>query len=347
MPKYLYIEEKAAQNPESRRIRQSLPNCKTCNIQDHRKLDVESVPLQGYNTKIKHQVLVLAHHPGPFIRPFPGAALNDNPREFFIAHANGCPFDCQYCFLQGYFDHGAPVLFINQNDLYQEMTDHLAQHTDHQSAIYHAGELSDALALEAWSKFAARTIPLFYSYPRASLELRTKAIDAEHLLPDNPPENVITSWTLTPTEAWRRYEKGTPSPIQRLKSAQACQKKGYRIGIRLDPAFIFPDWEKGYEQLVQQIFEYLLPAGIESFVISGFRHPPALAGKIRARFPSSPLLLSEFVACRDGKHRYFRPLRVQLYRKIIQEIRKHEQTARITLCMESKQVQWDSFGRNK
>jgi spore photoproduct lyase len=205
------------------------------------------------------------------------------------------------------------------------------------------GELSDALALERLSGFAAAAVPLFRRFPRARLELRTKCADIASLLPDAPPKNVIVSWTLTPLEAWQLYELHAPSPLLRLQCARACQEKGYQVGIRLDPALAIPEWESGYAQLIQKIYEHLRPEEIESFVIGGFRYSPVLANRIRERFPSNSLLLPEFVRCKDGKHRYFRPLRVSLYREIVRQIRGHDPRAPIRLCMETDQVRNDVF----
>jgi spore photoproduct lyase len=261
-----------------------------------------------------------------------------------VAHANGCPFDCQYCFLQGYFDHGAPVLFVNQGDLLEELADHLRRQADRGPAVYHAGELSDALALEYWSGFAAAAIPVFRDSPSARLELRTKCAGIEACLPEAPAENVVLSWTLTPKEAWQAYEHRTPSPLTRLRSARACQEKGYPVGIRLDPALLLPGSGNGYAALVRQVYDHLRPEGIESFVVGGFRYPPNLASRIRERFPSSSLLLAESVPCKDGKYRYFRPLRVALYREILRAIRRHDPKVPVHLCMETDQVKNDVFG---
>jgi spore photoproduct lyase len=229
-------------------------------------------------------------------------------------------------------------LFVNQQDLVEELADHLGRNATREAVVYHTGELSDALALERWSGFASAAIPLFHGFQKARLELRTKSADVEILLPDTPPENVIVAWTLTPWEAWQQFEDGTPNPLLRLRSARACQDRGYRVGIRLDPALVYPRWEDGYETLIRQVYDHLPVGTVDSFVIGGFRYSSVLGSRIRQRFPSNSLLLEEFVPCRDGKYRYFRPLRVSLYRRIVRAIRKVDPGAIIELCMETGQV---------
>lgn len=344
-PAFLYVESAAKAEPLARRILTLFPTSAVYDIRDHRRLDAEDVPLKGYDSIVKQQILILARNPGAFVRPFrPQSRKGD--QHFFIAHANGCPFDCQYCFLQAYFPHGAPVIFANREDLLHELEEHLCEQERTGPATYHAGELSDALALEPFSGFARQAVDIFRSYPSATLELRTKCVGIESLLPDSPPRNVVCSWTLTPEKAWKLYEVRTPSPSERLSSARACQKKGYRIGIRLDPALRYPGWEKGYADLVAAIFEALDPKGIESIVLGGFRYLPGLAYRIRERFPASSLLLEEFVPCRDGKYRYFKPLRRSLYRAILAQIRRHNSGIRVRISMEGEPWHSEVFDRS-
>ncbi|MEW6444127.1 MAG: spore photoproduct lyase family protein [bacterium] len=342
VPQLIYLESMAKEEPLAREILLSLSGARVYEIRDHRRLDSEAVPLKAYDPGIKQRALVLAHNPGPFIRPFRPLAEDKAGADLFISHANGCPFDCQYCFLQCYFSHGAPVLFVNQQELLQELSDRLEAPAAAGQVTYHAGELSDALALERWSGFAARAVELFRGHPEAVLELRTKCVEVEPLLPDHPPENVVCSWTLTPVQAWRRFEAGTPDPRARLATARACREKGYRIGVRLDPALLFPGWQEGYEELMRLAFQALPPGEIDSFVVGGFRYPAGLAARIRERFPESTLLLEELVPCPDGKHRYFRPLRVALYRKILREIRRYDEQVPVRLCMESERVRGEA-----
>jgi spore photoproduct lyase len=344
-PAYLYVESGSRDDQLTGSLHAAFPDSEVFEIRDHRRLDEESVPVRGTSARIKKEVLVLARHDGPFIRPFPGSARGGREEVYLIAHANGCPFDCRYCFLQSYFDHGAPVLFTNLDDLYRELEEHLQTQEDGSQATYHAGEFSDALAFEALTGFASRAIPIFARHPAARLELRTKCTGVENLLPASPPPNVTVSWTLTPKEAWRRYEPGTPDPASRLASARACQEMGYRVGVRLDPILLLADWERAYDELLGDIFRRLLPDQVESFVLGGFRYTSVLGNRVRERFPSCDLLAPEFVLCRDGKYRYFRPLRVRLYRRLSSAILGHNPNATVRLSMETDLVQAETLAR--
>ena len=74
------------------------------------------------------------------------------------------------------------------------------------------------------------------------------------------------------------------------------------------------------------------------------RNTPALKRMMRERFPSTDLLSGEQVLCPDGKMRYFQPLRVSMYRKMLSWIRSAAPIVFVYLCMESKEVWEQVFG---
>ena len=65
---------------------------------------------------------------------------------------------------------------------------------------------------------------------------------------------------------------------------------------------------------------------------------------MRQRYPQSRLLTGEQVLCPDGKMRYFQPLRIEMYRKMVEWIRRQAPTVKIYLCMESREVWQQVFG---
>ena len=74
------------------------------------------------------------------------------------------------------------------------------------------------------------------------------------------------------------------------------------------------------------------------------RTTPGLKRTMRDRFPRTHLLTGEQVLCPDGKLRYFQPLRVEMYRKMLRWIRRAAPTVKVYLCMESKEVWQQIFG---
>jgi spore photoproduct lyase len=71
---------------------------------------------------------------------------------------------------------------------------------------------------------------------------------------------------------------------------------------------------------------------------------PSLKSIIQKRFPDSKIVYGEFIPGLDGKMRYFKPLRIALYRKMISWIKELAPQVLIYLCMEDEEVWQKSLG---
>ena len=69
-----------------------------------------------------------------------------------------------------------------------------------------------------------------------------------------------------------------------------------------------------------------------------------MKGIIQKRFPDSRIIYGEFITGLDGKMRYFKPLRIDLYRKMAKWIRELAPDVLIYLCMEDDEVWRKSLG---
>jgi spore photoproduct lyase len=89
------------------------------------------------------------------------------------------------------------------------------------------------------------------------------------------------------------------------------------------------------------LLERLDMARVKFISLGGFRYLPSLTKVIRERNLQTSLLLGEFVPCVDGKYRYFRPTRTEVYKEIGKVIRDLSKDVKISLCMETPEV-WNS-----
>jgi spore photoproduct lyase len=71
---------------------------------------------------------------------------------------------------------------------------------------------------------------------------------------------------------------------------------------------------------------------------------PDLKGVVQSRFPRSKIVYGEFISGLDGKMRYFKPLRMKIYRAIAQAIRAHAPDVCLYFCMEDDEVWQDALG---
>lgn len=347
-PQEIYVESAAADMPRTKAILEKNPDAKITLIDDHRRIDLSPGPnADGFALAKKH--LAIAVGKGEPVKEFRRHSCLRQAREYYLMHAAGCPYDCSYCYLQSYFENPVPTIFVNTEEMFDRIEAVMREKPDGETGretLFHAGETADALALEHLSGFAADAIPFFAKLEGAVLELRTKSANVESILPLSHADGTIVSWTLTPQEIAEKYEIGAAPIEERLKAASQCADAGYPIGLRLDPMIHYDDWRAGYRALVEQISELLEPAQIHSIVLGAFRFPPRLREIMIERSGRTDLVLAEFVPSPDGKYRYFRHIREDMYREVtalFHHIFDEGILPKIELAMEPEYI-WQNTG---
>jgi spore photoproduct lyase len=288
--------------------------------------------------------LLLARHRGEFLKKCPGSDGQVCCNYFVINFASNCPMDCSYCYLQEYLaENPALKVFSNVGDLLGEADELLTRHRKFFFRIG-TGEITDSLALDPYIGFCAEVVPFFAEQPNVLLELKTKSDCVDGLLKLDPKERVVVSWSMNPQKVIDRDEKHTASLEERLTAARRCQTAGYKLGFHFDPIVEYAGWEADYRDMVGRIFAAVDHRRVAFISMGVLRNTPALKRTMRARFPETRLLSGEQILCPDGKMRYFQPLRVAMYRKMLRWIRAASPTVFIYLCMESKEVWQQVFG---
>jgi spore photoproduct lyase len=206
-----------------------------------------------------------------------------------------------------------------------------------------SGEFSDSLSLDPLLGFSRLLVPFLRQFPNLLFEFKTKSDLVDQLL-DLDPQGVMVSWSLNPQPVVRREEHKTASLAARLRAAQRCRDAGYKIGLHFDPLLYYPGWEADYEPFVAQVFEALSPEDITYMSLGSLRFAPALKQVVQARFPKSRLMCAELFPGADGKMRYFKPLRTEMYAKMLGWIRRYTADTPLYLCMESQEIWHKVFG---
>jgi spore photoproduct lyase len=261
----------------------------------------------GRTTQEK-QCLIYACKRGPWLKPFHCYHQNFEFQFYSLDAAEGCSFDCVYCYLQSYLNHGALVLFVNLNDLKEEL-----RSCQQKNLWISTGLLTDSLVSEKYFPILPEISPLL---PHGSvLELRTKSDDVQALSDSSiHREQIVVSWSLNPSFIANGYEYRAADLASRLKAANQAMEMGYRLGFHLDPVFYFDGWQNAYRELVDRIRQF--PKEKIAFLSVGlFRYMPDLGSVIRKRFPMHPILAGEFLADEDGKYHYFREIRKEMHRE--------------------------------
>jgi len=204
------------------------------------------------------------------------------------------------------------------------------------------GELTDSLALDPLTHLN-ETLIRVAAGKKMLLEIKTKTDFINHL-PKIPKGNVLVSWSLNPDAFIQTEELKSARLEERLRAARKVLKKGYRLGFHFDPLLLLQDWEEEYKELVQKLTRTIPEKDVLWISLGSLRFPPSLKKTVAARFPKSLITTAEFVKGLDGKMRYFRPARTEMYREVYSMLRAQWKDVFIYFCMENKTVWQDVMG---
>lgn len=336
LPQRLYIEEKVINHPYTRRILQRLGDVPLTVVEDYRKIGLE----KDFRVRAEEDknCLALAEKKGEVIKNV-GRMEED---QFYLFHEIDCRYDCEYCYLQYYFNTKVPVVFVNRDEVLGRMENILQKS---ESPYFHVGEVCDSLAFDNITGFSGDVCELFSRYPNGTVEFRTKSTNVERLVTfQNPPSNVVPSWTFSPEYICETLEHRTPKLNERIAAAKSCQDAGYTVGVRLDPLFRYENWENDYRQMVITLLETLDPKKIDYITLGSIKLHKNLLDAVRKRFPDSPVILGEVVPSVDGKYRYIKFDRVDMYKKMVSWIREIDKDIHIELSLESEDIKELVFG---
>jgi spore photoproduct lyase len=342
-PEEVIVERGSEESPIGRNLRRALPGVPFRIVEPGTESRLRSVLARDAFGAAK-RTLYLTRHKGEFLKKCPGSEGQVCCNYFVINFASNCPMDCSYCYLQEYLADNAELkVYSNVGDLIDE-TDRMVRR--HRGVFFRigTGEITDSLALEPYTGMVRELIPYFAEQPNVVLELKTKSDCVDNLLGLDPKGRIVVAWSINPQPVIDRDEHLTASLGDRLAAARRCQEAGYRLGFHCDPMIEYPGWEADYQALIAQTFETVDWRCVSWVSLGVLRDTPALKRTMRERFPETRLLTGEQVLCPDGKLRYFQPLRVEMYRKMVQWIRSSAPAVNIYLCMESREVWQRVFG---
>ncbi|MFH1350198.1 MAG: spore photoproduct lyase family protein [Pseudomonadota bacterium] len=283
--------------------------------------------------------------------PFKGALLKPCPGTkgyiccgYKILHVGtNCPMDCSYCILQAYFNQPFIKVFVNLEERIECIGQVIDSLPDEIFRIG-TGEFTDSLALNALFRWSDILLPFISRRKNAVLELKTKSDRVEGLLLSVLRERVIVSWSLNSPLIVAREEHRTAGLRQRLEAAKRCQSEGFAVGFHFDPLIEYPGWKEGYARTLELLDRYIDPKGIIWMSLGCLRYVPALKGIIRKNHPKTHILDGEFVTGLDGKMRYFKPIRIEMYAFMAESLSRWYKDLGLYLCMESDEVWEQSLG---
>jgi len=344
-PKKIFIDKQSLNFPLAEKILQNTAQAPFEVVENIQNV-LASVHVNKDPVSQGKSTLLLTSQKGDFVKSCPCTPGYIGCNYFIINLDLNCPMDCSYCILQHYLSNPFITVHVNRQDLWNQLDKFLAAYKNKRLRLG-TGELGDSLALDHLTESSKDLISYFRSKTFVLFELKTKTVNINNLFAVEPAENIIISWSLNSERIAQTEEKGAPPVHRRIEAAQRIAKRGFRVGFHFDPIILYPEWEEGYAEIINSLFTAIEPSRIAWISLGSLRFPPHLKPIIQKRFPKSRIIYEEMIRGKDGKFRYFKPLRMELYRKIVYLIRRYGgEKVPLYFCMESKEI-WEKGLKKK
>ncbi|MGN0144481.1 MAG: SPL family radical SAM protein [Clostridium sp.] len=279
---HIYIETEALNHPNTKRILSQLNKSEIIEINHYK--DVFSRSHQNFYMQKQSPSLILAYKKNNLI--YNGARFCDdfgNDHFYYTSSIMNCIYNCEYCYLQGMYSSANIVIFVNIEDIFNEVSALLKKHPVYLCISYD----TDLLAFENILGYASKWIKFAASNPDLKIELRTKSANF-NLIKDIPhSQNVILAWTLSPEKIIHEHENKTPFLYERLKSIKQAIDYGWNVRLCFDPILYSSDWKENYKELIHTVFSSIPYNKILDISIGVFRVSSEYLKKMRKqRFDS-------------------------------------------------------------
>lgn len=291
-------------------------------------------------TPAKREIL-LTEKQGHTVKQCPGTDRTYRCCNYHVINqTSNCPIDCTYCILQFYLNNPVTTVYANSEKLLTEVKEKIATQPRRFFRIG-TGELSDSLAFDSSSGFSRDIVNYFADLDNVLLELKTKSNRIENLLDLDHKGHTVISWSVNPQVIIDAEEHKAASLQERLEAMAKVQEAGYKIGFHFDPLLFHEGWEQTYPELIKQLFQVVDPANVTWISIGSLRFPPEMKDKVLEKFPKSKIMFAELIRGMDGKMRYPKPLRLDMYRTVYNALQEYGgKDLFIYFCMESAEI-WE------
>lgn len=263
---------------------------------------------------------------------------NACPNYWHFSPYGFCPYDCQYCYLAGTpgvkFSPTVKI-FLNIGETLDQIAG-VASRLSEPMAFY-LGKLQDGLALDPLTGYSRLIVHFFAQHKNARLTLLTKSTNVDNLLDLDHKGHTILSWSLNPSEVSSTFERNVPSPDERLTAMQKCADTGYPIRAVIMPIIPIEGWQSIYTHFLENLLRTIPLDRITLGQICSYSAALQLTErKLGKDNPISRML--EKNKSEDGRVRFPLKLRIEVYRYLIDTIKKLQPKLSIGLCMEEYQT---------
>ena len=195
---HIYLEKDAIGYPLSELALSKFSESTIVQI-DHYK-DIFNRKGQNFQLQKKSMKLILAIKREPLL--YDGSSMIQDymtPNVYYNTPILNCLYNCDYCFLQGMYDSGNLVVFVNDQEMMGAIDERVSNPLDpSKPTVISISYNTDLLAMENILPLCRRWINYVKGKKDTVIEIRTKSALFNAISDMNPIDNVILSWTLSP-----------------------------------------------------------------------------------------------------------------------------------------------------
>lgn len=341
-PSKIYVDNRIISHPVTQRILKKLPNLSPMIFNDLSELIVKNSIFRQPNITYK-KPLVLTYQKSKFLKRCPGTQNYICCGYQILNLMNNCEMNCSYCILQGYLNSPFIIVYVNIENLLSELLEKFNKQPDKIFRIG-TGELADSLSTDHITGYSSQLVPFFADSRNAIIELKTKSPLINNFINLNHNGRTVVAWSLNTPKIIDSEESLAPTLEERLVAAEKCQQAGFKLAFHFDPMIYYDGWEPDYHLVIIKLFEKIKPENIIWISLGALRYPPQLDRIIRQNHRASKIVYGELFPGKDGKLRYFKPIRIKMFSKTYQWIKELAPDVFVYLCMESSELWQKSFG---
>jgi spore photoproduct lyase len=286
----IYSEKSAVGYEVTDEILRALPGTPVIQVDSYK--DILNRPRQNARRQKDFPALILAVKKPPFL--YPGPEVCQRFGAEFFAYSSlllGCPFDCEYCFLQGMYPCSYCVAFVNVSDF----ADAIKIEADrHKSMLLALSYDTDLLAFDTTFSYIRALSGALSEVPGLTVEIRTKCASTSLYRRIEPSANRVFAFSLSPQHVIDRYEHRAPALSARLRAARAAMDCGHPVRLCFDPVFVDRIPDGCYEAFFEQVFSILPAERILDVSYGFFRMNRTFFGRVAKVRQDSLLFASDF-----------------------------------------------------
>lgn len=285
----IYIEKQAKDYFQTKKILEKYKNAKVIFIDNYKNIFDKNY--KNLDTK---KALIIAKLNSKSVSRAPCWYWHSESSYFFKTWLN-CVFDCSYCYLKWAFKNDNIVLFVNYDDIKNEIEEKISELRKELSDAVHwfySWDYSDIVWIDNLSNFIENFVPFFEKFwDDVMMEIRTKSSNVKPFLDLwFIPKNTEISFSLNPEILVKKYEKWASSLEKRIEAINILLEKWFKVWLRFLPILPVKNWEEVYSEFIAYIKEKIDISKIYSSFASWLLYTKKDYNKMLQKYPDLDIL---------------------------------------------------------